>query len=141
MTLDNRETDGGVEPSSLPGNEIALVIHAALLAAWITCLIWLSLASHPPVVPRLLAWDKLHHALAYAILMLLSGRFFSLLWRRTLHGWVSGFVFSLAFGLLMEIAQGTLTTNRYADYQDLIANAIGAGLVFAIALIRQRIRS
>lgn len=131
MMLDSRET----------GNEIALVVHAALLAAWITCLIWLSLTSHPPIVPRLLAWDKLHHVLAYAVLMLLSGRFFTLLWRRPLPGWISGFTFSLAFGLLMEVGQGTLSTNRHADYRDMIANAIGAGLVFAIALIRQRTRS
>jgi VanZ family protein len=117
--------------------EVLLVIYAALLASWIGLLLWSSLASHLPSVPRVLSWDKLHHFLAYAILMLFSGLFLKTLLKNRLKGWSIGFVFTISFGLLMEIGQATLATNRHADWKDFIANSLGAGLIFALALLKR----
>lgn len=117
---------------------LTLVLRAALLAAWIGCLLWLSLASKLPPVPTILAWDKLQHAIAHAILTLLAGRFFVSLWRSHRHGWWSGFGLSLLVGLVIEVAQGTFTRNRQADWHDLIANLVGAGCVLLVALVLTR---
>lgn len=125
-------------PAPLVSEEVALVIYAALLAGWIGFLLWSSLASHLPSVPRLLAWDKLHHFIAYAILMLLSGLFFKSLLKKWLPGWIIGFIFTLGFGLLMEIGQATLSTRRHADWQDFLANSLGAGLILIIALLKEK---
>lgn len=118
-------------------NEVTLVIYAALLAIWIGCLLWASLASHLPAFPRIFAWDKLQHFTAYAILMFFSGRFLKLLCKNRLKGWILGFFFTIGFGLLMEFGQGTLTANRQADWKDFAANSLGAGLILLLALTRK----
>jgi VanZ family protein len=125
----------------LVSDEVALVIYAALLAAWMGCLLWSSLASHLPAVPRIFAWDKLLHFFAYAILMFFSGNFFKLLFKKRLKGWITGFIFTVGFGLLMEIGQQTLSTSRHADWKDFVANSLGAGLILAIALLAKEKRS
>ncbi len=127
----------GHKPPPLVSDEVALVVYAALLATWVGCLLWSSLASHLPTVPRIFAWDKLQHFLAYAILMCFSGNFFKLLLRKRRKGWIIGFIFTVGFGLLMEIGQETLSTSRHADGKDLIANSLGAGLVLFIALLKK----
>lgn len=117
---------------------LTLVLRAALLAAWIGCLLWLSLASKLPSVPSILAWDKLQHAVAHAILTLLAGRFFTSLWRSDRLGWWSGFSLSVVFGLFIEWAQGALTRHRHADWHDVLANLVGAGCVLVVALMLTR---
>jgi len=118
-------------------DELALVLYAALLAMWIGCLLWSSLASHLPFVPKILAWDKLQHFFAYAILMFFAGNFFRSLLRDRRKGLITGFLFTTGFGLLMEIAQETLSASRQADWKDFVANTLGAGLVFTIALLKK----
>jgi VanZ family protein len=119
-------------------DEVALVLYAALLATWIGGLLWSSLASHLPTVPRVFSWDKLQHFSAYAILMFFSGNFFRSLLKDHRKGWITGFLFTIGFGLLMEVAQETLSTSRQADWKDFVANTLGAGLVFVIALLKSR---
>lgn len=126
------------KPTHLISDEVALVLYAALLATWIGGLLWSSLASHLPAVPRIFAWDKLQHLSAYAILMFFSGNFFRALLKHHRKGWITGFLFTIGFGFLMEIAQETLSTSRQADWKDFVANTLGAGLVFAIALLKSR---
>ncbi len=123
-------------PAPVVSDEVALVIYAGLLSIWIGCLLWSSLASHLPPVPRILAWDKLHHFFAYSILMLFSGLFLKTLLKNHIKGWIIGFLFTLSFGLLMEIGQATLSTTRHADWKDFIANSLGAGLILAIVLLK-----
>jgi VanZ family protein len=127
-------------PDSGVSDEVALVIYASLLSAWIGCLLWSSLASHLPTVPRILAWDKLHHFFAYAVLMFFSGNFFKLLLKKRQKGWIIGFIFTAGFGLLMEIGQETLSISRNADWKDFVANSLGAGLVLAIALLKRNMK-
>ena len=129
------------EPTPLVSEEVELVIYAALLSAWMGCLLWSSLASNLPPVPRIFAWDKLLHFFAYAILMFFSGNFFKLLLKKRLRGWIIGFTLTLGFGLLMEIGQQTLSTSRHADWKDLVANSLGAGLILAIALLSKEKKS
>lgn len=137
MPSDQRQKDEGAMRPFI-SDEVALVLYAALLAAWIGCLIWGSLASHLPSIPRFLVWDKLRHFLAYAILMFFSGNFFRPLCKNYQWGWRIGFIFTVGFGLLMEIAQQNLTTTRQADWKDLLANSLGALLIFVIMQLKKQ---
>ena len=49
------------------------------------------------------------------------------------------FIFSVFFGITIEILQSVFTTTRAADVRDILANTIGAtiGLFTAIALKKQ----
>ncbi|MCB0469956.1 MAG: VanZ family protein, partial [Flavobacteriaceae bacterium] len=49
-------------------------------------------------------------------------------------------VFSIAFGIIIELLQGSLTTFRTADYHDVIANSLGvmmAGILIVSTRKRQ----
>lgn len=140
MPTGQRQKKEGV-PDSFVSDEVTLVIYAALLAIWVGCLLWSSLAAHLPTLPRILAWDKLQHFFAYAILMFFSGNFFKSLLKNRHKGWINGFIFTVGFGLLMEIGQETLSTSRHADWKDLIANSLGAVLILVIALLKRDKRS
>lgn len=52
---------------------------------------------------------------------------------------------SLAFGMLIEVLQGTLTTYREPDWYDIVANSFGAGvaaiLLFLLEKSLQRLKS
>lgn len=137
MPTEQRHEEKNISPP-LISDEVALVLYAALLAAWIGCLLWSSLASQLPTVPRILAWDKLQHFSAYAILMFFSGNFYRALLKHHRKGWITGFLFTIGFGLLMELAQEALSASRQADWKDFVANTLGAGLVFSIALLKNR---
>lgn len=115
-----------------------LLSRLTALLLWVGCLLWLSLTPSPPSPPSaLLAWDKLQHAGAYALLTLLLGRFF-ILWRPlSRHSWRSAWLVAIVFGGLIEILQGTLSDIRQAEWGDLMANAIGATLVVVIANARE----
>ena len=51
-------------------------------------------------------------------------------WKRSL--WTSGVV-CFVYGILMELAQGFLTTYRSMDWKDAIANT--TGIVFAVIVL------
>ena len=78
--------------------------------------------------------DKFEHAIAFCVLMLTgwSG------WPERATRIAAGLV---AYGLLIEICQQTLTTNRYGEALDWLADsvgiAIGLGLIRLLAM-RQR---
>jgi VanZ family protein len=69
--------------------------------------------------------------------MFFAGNFFRALLKHHRKGWATGFLFTVGFGVLMEIAQETLSTSRQADWKDFVANTLGAGLVFAVALFKK----
>lgn len=123
---------------ALISDEAALILYAALLATWISGLLWASLSSHLPSIPRFFAWDKMQHFFAYAVLMLFSGNFFKALIKNHAKGLTLGFTFTVAFGLLMEIGQQTLTTSRNADWKDFLANTLGASMIFIFALLKRK---
>ena len=90
----------------------ASVVLAATIA-------YLSLASSSGI-PQVVWWDKAQHFVAYASLGLplaiALGR----------ARWRSAIAIAVAYGAIMEVAQGTLTTGRVADFYDAIANTCGA---------------
>lgn len=82
-----------------------------------------SLASITPVMP-VQGGDKLHHLLAYAVLMYWWG----MLQPRRLGGWALALVM---LGAALEFAQ-SLTPSRSMEWQDAAANAAGVALALAL---------
>ncbi len=45
---------------------------------------------------------------------------------------------SLAFGMLIEVLQGTLTTYREPDWYDIVANSFGAGVAALLLILLEK---
>lgn len=86
----------------------------------------------PPAGGSLLPWDKAAHAAAYGGLSVLTFMAWERAWRprlkTALRIWLAAVLAAAAYGALMEVAQGTLTTYRDASVGDALANAAGAAL-------------
>lgn len=93
-------------------------------ATWVAIVIYLSLAPHPPEPMQFSNADKLEHALAYSFLMLWYCQTYQQRWPRIL---VAGLLVALGIGL--EYLQG-MTTYRFFDYADMLANSAGVLLSF-----------
>ena len=79
----------------------------------------------------LLSVDKLAHATLFAVLVILTvlglRRQTSSTAMRT-RAILTALLFAIPYGGALEIMQGTLLTDRYADLNDFIANTVGCGL-------------
>jgi len=110
-----------------------------LFIVWGALIVWLSLIPAPPVVNSpFLGWDKLQHAAAYALLTLLG--FLAMAGpmpdpRRRAR---AATFLAILFGALMEAAQWLFTTTRKAETGDMLADAVGALLVYGVVTWRQR---
>lgn len=115
------------------------VLRLLALGAYSIIILWLSLTPHPPELSGdFLGWDKAQHAAAYGLLTWLAGRALELHLTPRTRAWLMAALYALAFGSLMEIAQGAMTQVRFADPQDLLANAIGTVAVYTWARSRYR---
>lgn len=85
--------------------------------------------------------DKIFHFIAYAILSTLWFMVFKLYKRQTLQlAILKAVIFSIIFGIIIEVMQGTLTTYRAFDVYDAIANSMGALLIGIIIYIQQKLQ-
>lgn len=82
------------------------------------------------VVPQVVDFqDKLHHSAAFAVLALLGWAG----WPARLNAVAAGL---LGYGILIEICQHTLTTNRVGEPMDVAADVLG--IVIARWIIQAR---
>lgn len=83
-----------------------------------------------------LGWDKLDHAVAIAVTTFCAFRMFKS------HRWAApaAFSYGLLLGALIEVCQAVFTTTRSAEWGDLLADLIGAGLAWCWIYIIQRKR-
>ncbi len=116
-------------------------ISTKSFSAWLPALIWLLLVTGVSVMPsvqlpqfNLFSPDKLGHALAYAGLtgLLLLG--LRRLYGRapTLREGLFVFLFAAGYGALMEFVQGNFLPGRAFEYDDMLANAFGAVITWAV---------
>jgi VanZ family protein len=97
-----------------------------VLAALTALLSWLSLTPAPPKIDHeFLGWDKLQHALAYALLTLTAGWAFRRLPFSFLAAWLSAAGYAALVGGGLEVLQGLSRTGRFADWADLVADLLG----------------
>lgn len=91
---------------------------------------WLALSPKPPAAGDL-GWDKLNHVAAFVALGLMA----RIAWPQARWSHLGGGL--MAYGLLLEIAQGQ-TPNRHAEAGDVLADALGLLLAYALARAWQR---
>lgn len=105
-----------------------------LLCSGVTLLIlWLALMPAASA-PSGLGWDKLNHAGAIAAITGLAYLSFQpRCWAAT-----AAFLYGASLGILIEILQATLTTGRSAEWGDVAADLIGAGIAWIMIRIYQR---
>ncbi|MSN25096.1 MAG: hypothetical protein GJV46_04425 [Geobacter sp.] len=99
-------------------------------------MLWLSLIPSDSVPSVGLGWDKLNHAAAIAAVTFLA--FLSLKSNR--WGAPAAFLYGITLGGLIEIFQALFTTSRTAEWGDMLADLIGAGLVWCLIFIVQKKR-
>ena len=101
------------------------LLRLALPILWAGIICWLSLTSTPPLIPGVLGWDKLLHAVAYALLSILIAQYLHIY----THSWKTVFYagcLAILYGGLMEVLQLMMQTGRLAEWWDLVADSIGA---------------
>jgi VanZ family protein len=77
--------------------------------------------------PTLIGWDKLDHVVGFAALALLMRAGWPLG-----HRWIAALSL-FAYGLAIELAQGTALVGRTASISDLVANGVGIALGLGLA--------
>ena len=98
----------------------------AIPVVWAGIISWLSLTASPPAPPGILGWDKLLHAVAYALLALAIAQYLQIHAADSRRTAIYGALLATAYGGLIEVLQFTLQTGRTAEWWDFVANAIGA---------------
>lgn len=100
----------------------------------------LSLITISDKLPSVKNSDKLYHAIAYFIFMLLW--YFTVRLRFKFQKNIAllvAFIGAISFGIVIEVLQGVLTQNRQSDVNDVVANTIGAILaLLMLILIKKR---
>jgi VanZ family protein len=96
-------------------------------------ILWLSLLPADSVPPVGLGWDKLNHATAIATVTL----FTYLTFKSRRWAAQAAFLYGISLGILIEVCQATFTTTRTAEWGDVLADLIGAGLVWCLIFVIQ----
>jgi VanZ family protein len=94
---------------------------------------------------RILSGDKLIHVFLYGILsfLLLGSSVKQYIYRRIRYNaMLFSFTASTCFGILVEVYQEFILTDRFGDWADALANAVGAlfGLILFRLLFKEYIR-
>lgn len=86
--------------------------------------------------------DKIFHFFSFLVLALLW--YLPLVYTFRLNqikSIVNAFLVSVAFGIIIEILQGSFTANRQSDIKDVFADTLGALLMALILYSKNRIRT
>lgn len=86
--------------------------------------------------------DKIVHLCFYAVFSILWFQYLKTRIKNTKTLFLSVFVFSVFFGIVIEICQSLFTVSRQADLKDAIANTIGTLIGLAVmALYNKRFKN
>ncbi|MFI0428590.1 VanZ family protein [Mariniflexile sp. HMF6888] len=84
--------------------------------------------------------DKVFHFLAYMVLAFLWFNIFVDTFKlKEKKALIYAALFSIVFGIIIEVLQGTITTSRSSDVYDVMANTMGVFLTVIIVFIRNLI--
>src|SRR5690606_8118206 len=86
--------------------------------------------------------DKVFYALAYVVLAFLWYYAFSFQFKfKNTKALLWASVFSVFFGMVIEVFQEVFTTTRQADVMDVVANTVGVLLSAILIMLKNRIVS
>ncbi len=112
---------------------IGIKFRLVLFAVTALTILCLSIMPNPPVPQTgILSWDKVQHALAYAALATVAGWALLPLVTPPVRAWRFALFFILGYGVLMEILQVYLTSERRGEVGDMVANALGGLLIYGV---------
>ena len=77
-------------------------------------------------------WDKAQHALAFSVLTIAGNLAYPKLTKAVYVGLI-------LYGAAIELIQSTLTTTRFGEFSDLVADGVGIGLGFAVYYIVRKV--
>lgn len=97
---------------------------ALVALAWAMAVAWGSLAP-TSAIPQQLPWDKFNHFVAYA------GLAFWL--RRSGRHWLTALLVAIGFSILIEYLQLAAPGRDGGDWQDILANSLGACSAWVLA--------
>ena len=84
--------------------------------------------------------DKIFHFLAYTVLAFLWFNIFLNTFKlKKRQALIYAAFFSIVFGIIIEVLQGTLTTSRSFDVYDVMANTMGVFLTVIIVFVKNLI--
>lgn len=83
--------------------------------------------------------DKIFHFSVYSVLTLLwvNTFFFKFKHKKIKAIWYAA-LFSIIFGIIIEVLQGSVTASRHTDIYDAIANTLGVLIMVLILLINKK---
>jgi VanZ family protein len=84
--------------------------------------------------------DKIFHLLSYLVLTALLYNTFLYNYIASKKALMYAAILSIIFGIIIEVLQGTITTARSSDINDVFANTIGVLLTTAFITIRNKCR-
>jgi VanZ family protein len=92
---------------------------------------------------KLFSFDKLAHAIIYFIQMLLLMQALRIVFpeRSMLYCGLISFLVTVSFGILMELLQAYVFSDRSGDVMDVLANSFGSLMAFLYILARNRVRN
>lgn len=77
-------------------------------------------------------WDKAQHALAFAVLTITGNLAYPKLTKALYAGLI-------AYGAAIEVFQSTLTSTRFGEVSDLLADSVGVAIGFAVYFVVRKI--
>lgn len=77
-------------------------------------------------------WDKAQHALAFAVLTITGSLAYPKLTKAVYVGLI-------VYGAAIEVFQSTLTTTRFGEVSDLLADSVGVAIGFAAYLVMRKV--
>ncbi|WP_052143696.1 VanZ family protein [Wocania ichthyoenteri] len=83
--------------------------------------------------------DKIFHFLVYSVLAFLwvNTFFFKFKYKKT-KAIIYAALFSIIFGIIIEVLQGSVTASRHTDVYDAIANTLGVLFMVLLLLINRK---
>ncbi|WP_051605421.1 VanZ family protein [Sediminibacter sp. Hel_I_10] len=80
--------------------------------------------------------DKIYHFIAYSMFTILAYNYFS--YKQKKHKILYAAVFVIVYGIVIEVLQHVLTSNRTLDAYDVLANSLGVLLAVIALVLRKR---
>jgi VanZ family protein len=114
----------------------------SLLWALIILVLTLMPGSDVPAWPwaEVVHLDKLVHAGLFGVQVILLGR--ALMSKFSVRtAFLVALLVAIAYGAAIELLQGAMGLGRYADVLDVVADAAGAGIAYAILRVRHSARA
>ncbi|WOD42091.1 VanZ family protein [Hwangdonia lutea] len=83
--------------------------------------------------------DKIFHFIVYSVLAYLwfSTFYFKFKYKKRKAIWYAA-LFSIIFGIIIEVLQGSVTASRHSDVYDAIANTLGVLIMVSILLVNKK---